>query len=321
MISVLLTILKIIAIIIFAVFGFLLFLLLIVLFVPVRYRAKGSYQYNEAMVEACAAWLLHIVSLKAAYSKEQAFHLRLKLFGILVYDNLKRNNRKIKNKKTKATKTNSDEHMSEIQAASMKDVSEKQEEKNLENTTQKQADCTIEQKILTDNEMTNDFIKGETTQKNNFFQKIKHFVVIFVNFFKNIKFTFRKICDTIMKIKDNIKYYLELLQLDSTKQAFSTCTKQLKWIKKHVLPKKYQVNLHLGFEDPAIMGEVLAVWGMLYPWHLGNIDIQPEFDDSVIEGTFLFKGYVSVYVFVWTACVLFFDKDIKLLIKHLKRNM
>ncbi len=98
------------------------------------------------------------------------------------------------------------------------------------------------------------------------------------------------------------------------------CRKQLGWVFKKILPKKFRINLHLGFEDPAVMGEVLAVWGMFYPLHQGNIDIQPEFDRSVIEGAFSLKGCMSVYVFVKVACILFFDKNIKLLIKHLKRN-
>lgn len=152
------------------------------------------------------------------------------------------------------------------------------------------------------------------------FSKIKIIFINFVNFFKNITFTFQKIYGTIIRIKDNIKYYLELLQLDSTKQALSVCRKQLGWIFKKILPKKFRINFHLGFEDPAVMGEVLAVWGMFYPLHQGNINIQPEFDRSVIEGEFTLKGCMSVYVFVRAACILFFDKNIKLLIKHLKRN-
>ncbi|MBO5033795.1 MAG: hypothetical protein J6D08_18310 [Lachnospiraceae bacterium] len=328
MVSVLLTILKIIGIVILILLGLLLFLLLVVLFVPVRYKAKGGGQRDDFAAELRASWLLHIVSLRGICHKGQAFHLRLKLFGIPVYDNLKINTRKMKNKKEKQTKTNSKEHTGEIQAASLEEGAEenqfqadRQNEKTFGNSAQKQADCTIETPILTDNSVFDGFDKGQQTQEEHFFQKVKRFVAVFVNFFKNIKFTFRKICDTMVKIKDNIKYYLELLQLDSTKRAFSTCAKQLKRIFKHVSPKKYQVNLHLGFEDPAVMGEVLAVWGMLYPWHLGNIDIQPEFDHSVLEGTFLLKGHISVYTFVWTACILLFDRDIKHLMKHLKRNM
>ena len=59
---------------------------------------------------------------------------------------------------------------------------------------------------------------------------------------------------------------------------------------------------------------------MLYPIHLGSIDIQPEFDKVVMEGDFSFRGRISVFVFVRTACVLFFNRDIKGLLKQLKRE-
>jgi len=77
------------------------------------------------------------------------------------------------------------------------------------------------------------------------------------------------------------------------------------------------VKLHLGFEDPATMGNVLAVWGMAYPFHMGKVDIQPEFDKKIIEGTFWFKGKISFYVFVWTVWLLLTDKNIKQLRKQL----
>ncbi|MDE6622664.1 MAG: hypothetical protein K2K74_19660 [Lachnospiraceae bacterium] len=69
-----------------------------------------------------------------------------------------------------------------------------------------------------------------------------------------------------------------------------------------------------------MMGEVLAVWGMFYPFHQGRIHIVPEFEQSVIEGDIFFQGHVSVFVFVRAACILFFDKDIKRLIKQLKQS-
>ncbi len=150
--------------------------------------------------------------------------------------------------------------------------------------------------------------------------KIKDFFTKFVNFFKKIKFTFDKVCDTMVRIKKNIKYYLELLQRDSTKQALSVCWGQFGRIVKKVAPRKFRVNLHLGFEDPAVMGQVLAVWGMLYPLHLGAVDIQPEFDQVVLEGDFSFQGKVSVIVFVHAGCVLLFNKDLKGLIKSLRQK-
>ncbi|MDE7323928.1 MAG: hypothetical protein K2N73_14670 [Lachnospiraceae bacterium] len=308
--------LKIIGIVILVILGLILLLLLLILFVPVRYRTKGEYLDNNFAADMRVTWFLHTASFKAEYSIGQAFHMRLKILGITIYDNLKAAGKKYKNKKMKSTK-NKSEDVGEIQAASYEDTQEY--EKDIPQSAFLKNDYQEEQNLSVNTD-EDEFVSEKATHKWHILYKVKIIFINFVNFLKNIKFTFHKIYDTIIRVKDNIKYYLELLQLDSTKQAFSMCIKQLGWAFKKILPKKFRINFHLGFEDPAIMGEVLAVWGMFYPLHQGNIDIRPEFDRSVIEGEFSVKGCISVYVFVKVACVLFFDKNIKLLIRHLKRN-
>jgi hypothetical protein len=68
------------------------------------------------------------------------------------------------------------------------------------------------------------------------------------------------------------------------------------------------------------MGEVLAIWGMLYPLHMGNVDINPEFETAVMEGDFYLKGRICIISILKAACILYFNKNIKLLIKRLKRE-
>ena len=300
MVLTLFTVLKIIGIVILVLLGLILFVLLLVLFVPVRYRGSGSYQNGTFMTTLRGSWLLHIVSVMGAYQNGQELHLVLRIFGIPFFDTFR-------NKKAKPTKTKG-KPTGEIQAAS----SEK------DDSGYWGSEETFQEK---DFQEENSYQKyGQTVKKPNIIQKIKDFFTKFVNFFKKIKFTFDKVCDTMVRIKKNIKYYLELLQRDSTKQALSVCWGQFGRIVKKVAPRKFRVNLHLGFEDPAVMGQVLAVWGMLYPLHLGAVDIQPEFDQVVLEGDFSFQGKVSVIVFVHAGCVLLFNKDLKGLIKSLRQK-
>ena len=309
MASILLTVLKIVGIAFLVILGLIVFILLLVLFVPVRYCGKGGYYDSTFSAKLNFSWFLHIVSVWGVFQKgqEQEFHVYLKIFGITIYDNL----RKRKHKKQESTKTKL-EHNNEIQAAAQDEVPEQ---------------FIVDEKEVLDTEVYLDIEMNIETpefdvpaEKQNILQKIKQFFINFVKFLKNIKCTFNKVCDTIVKIKDNIKYYLEVLRLESTKRALATCQQQLVYVLRKLSPRNFQVNLHLGFDDPAVMGEVLAVWGMLYPIHLGSIDIQPEFDKVVMEGDFSFRGRISVFVFVRTACVLFFNRDIKGLLKQLKRE-
>ncbi len=310
MASIFFTVLKIAGITFLVLFGLVLFILLLVLFVPVRYRGKGNYFDSVFSTKLNLSWCLHIVSIWGMFQIGQDFHIYLKIFGITVYDNQKKRNQKKKHKKEKSTKTKL-ENNNEIQAAAMQEPSEEKIVAAIKEPSVEEA------KAVEDIES----VKSDSREKKqNILQKIKEFFINFVNFLKNIKFTFNKVYDTIVRIKDNIKYYLEVLQLDSTKKAFITCQKQLGYVLCKVSPRKFQMNLHLGFDDPAVMGEVLAVWGMFYPLHQGNIAIQPEFDQSVLEGDFSFRGHISVFVLVRTACILFFDKNIKRLLRLLKRE-
>ncbi|MDE6619488.1 MAG: hypothetical protein K2K74_03165, partial [Lachnospiraceae bacterium] len=118
MISILLTVLKIIGIAILIILGLIFLILLLALFVPVRYNGKGCYHDGSFAARLRASWLLHIISASGTYELGQSFHIRLRLFGIAVYDNQKeKTSRKNKNKKVKSTK-NKTESAGEIQAAS-----------------------------------------------------------------------------------------------------------------------------------------------------------------------------------------------------------
>lgn len=83
MLHILLLILKIIGILILAVLGLLLLAVLLVLFVPLRYQITGSY-YGAPKGKARVTWLLHLLSITAAYEGEPKIEVRLagfRLFG------------------------------------------------------------------------------------------------------------------------------------------------------------------------------------------------------------------------------------------------
>lgn len=107
-------------------------------------------------------------------------------------------------KKIKSTKTKL-EHSSEIQAAATQDTISDQTAVEEEEPLEEEAYSDIEDIALEESDIPE--------EKQTILQKIKRFFIKFVKFFKNIKFTFNKVCDTMVKIKDNIKYYLEVLQL------------------------------------------------------------------------------------------------------------
>lgn len=327
MISVILTVLKIAGICILVLLGILVLLLGLIAFVPVRYRAQGKYQAGKAAVSGRITWLLHLISARISLEAGQALHIRVRLLGIPVFDNL-RKAKKSGNKKRRKQETNT-----ELQTASIAEDDTPQERETAagaggEAAPDKKAaqSDTAGERADADTATTWQAAAGpeeeeSEAQAGTIFKKVKDFWKKFVHFIKNIKYTIRRICDTIVKIKNNISYYVKLLQEESTQAAFAACKGLLVQIFKDLSPRKYQVRLHLGFEDPAKLGEVMAVWGMLYPFHEGRVDIVPDFEQPVMEGDFFLKGRISVYVYIRTVLVLFFNKDIRRFYNRLRRNI
>ncbi len=356
MISVILTILKILGLILLILLGILILVVCLVLFIPVRYRIEGDYQSSKATVSSRVTWLLHFVSARILMEYENAFslHIAVRVLGIPIFDNKKKAAKK-KKKESKEADYNPEEPSpdgtdTEIQAAST-DNSGNSESNNEESASWQRSDLEElelegtkvretkgeESEILESEILETEIEEAEIEEaeikeveieeskneadKKSLFEKLYIIFGKFMQFIENIQYTFHKLCDTIVKIRDNLNYYLDLLQKQSTTRAIGTCKTQLMRIAKSLSPQKFQVNLHLGFEDPAVLGEILAVWGMLYPFHQGRIDIVPEFGQTILEGDILLKGKISLFVYLKVALILFFDKNIKQLIKQIKRSI
>lgn len=319
MLSVVLAIFKFIGITILILSAVFLLVICLILFVPIRYRAIGFYK-DTYRIQVKMNWLLHSASLVLSYEKDSPFQMKLRIFGIPIYDNL----RPRKNKLKKRKKISGKSLQPDFEAAEELSSYKAKDSPRGEEIPEISASSLQEESNSTSARYTEKEEKVPKMQKNNrqlkILQNIKNFFAEVIGFFQNIKYTFYKICATIKRRKDNITYYVELLQKDSIKAAFLACKKQLLRIFKNLKPQKFQVNLHIGMEDPAAMGDILGVWGMLYPIHEGHIDICPDFEQSVLEGDFYCKGRVTVCIYLWTVMIILFDKNMRYLRKCLVRE-
>lgn len=322
MLSIIVTILKIIGIILLIILGILLLLLLSILFVPVRYRAEGYYRETYA-VKAKVTWFFHLLSALVTVEEKQELHLLVKVLGIPIYDNhkSKKKERSSKKKTKKQEKEDLQEelqpvHSPEICSAEMKEHEDTKENKviDIQDTTILQNNVEVDAKEIPDR--ASDEVPAKKRKRN----RMKEIFLRIVTAFRNIQYTFERMCAKIKYVKDNITYYLSILQSETTKQAFALCQKQIKRIFKNIKPQKYAINLRIGMDDPATLGQILGIWGMLYPLHQGNIDIDADFEKQIFEGDFFLKGRISIYVYVWTVYLVLFDKNIKQVRKCFKRE-
>lgn len=290
--TVLLLILKILGIVLLVFLGILLALLLIVLFVPVRYQGSGYREEGDPVpmhVQLKVTWLLHLVRVSFIYPEEAFLKVKVLFFQILP---AKEKKKKASNKKEadgKKPKTDKKEVGSDV------------------------SDTTSDQKISDEGNAADEDGGDDRRTLLDFVRKL--FSAI-----RNIKYTIRKIYDKINHIIHNIRYYIKILQTESFKRAFVLCREQLLRLMKIVLPRKVSGAFTIGMEDPAATGQILSIYGILYPLIGDSITVIPDFEKPVMEGSFRFKGKITAFTLIRIAAKIYFDKDLKRVICLFKKE-
>ncbi len=316
MISILLTILKILGLLLLSVLGILLVLILLVLFVPVRYRIVLHRKETEkapVTAKVSITWLLHMVSAVFSYPEEA--YVKIKLFFITVFRSDQPPKEKIKKEKKQKEKTQKKSHKTEEGTKNEKINASRQEEKrDVDKENDKEEQRKTEQEEDKKEQKENSDNTGEDKEsKEDFFKKL-------LSILKNIKYTITKICDKIKHIVNNIRYYIDILKSDTFRMAWSVCSPQVFGLLKSILPNKIQGKLRIGTGDPASTGQVLAAYGILYPLLGNHIEIIPDFEQQIVEGDLLIKGKITFFRLVKTAWIVYFNKNLRQLIKLFKRE-
>lgn len=290
MISVLLTILKIAGIVILVLLGSLLTILLLVLFVPVRYTITANRNVTDEVpirARIKVTWLLHILNMLFSYPEAAYLRVRVFCFTIFRSDQPKDSGKK--------SDKNSEESKPEATSSVPKETEAiKEPEKERISTAEAEQE---------ENKPT----------RRSFFKKL-------ISLLKNIKYTIIKIYDKIKHIFRNIRYYLKVIQSETFKRAFGVCKSQIFDVLKSVRPRKVKGNLHIGTGDPASTGQILSVYGMLYPLIGNNILITPDFEQQIVEGDLFIKGKITVFKLLKAAWKIYFNRDIRRVLKLLKRE-
>lgn len=309
MFSILLTILKILGLILLAVLGIIFIVIILVLFVPVRYRLTVHRKVTEeapVVIKASVTWLLHLISASFAYPEEAYVKLKLLCFTIFRSD-------KPKEKKKKASPET--------------EKKEKETVKNKETAESMSQDCKRKTEEKKDDP---DTVHQEKSEKNSGQQEdkdtssgqtgISDFLKKLISALENIKYTIAEICDKIKHIIKNIRYYIDIIKSEIFQSAWSVCSSQVFSLLRSILPGKIQGSLTVGTGDPGSTGQVMAVYGILYPLLGNHIDITPDFEQQIVEGNLLIKGKITLFRLVKAAWIVYFNKDIRHLIKLFKKG-
>lgn len=285
-----LLILKWIGMILLGILGLAVTLILLVLFVPVRYRARGSY-YEELRGKASVSWLLHILSLDVAYKESDGeLDVAIRIFGIRM--------------KSRAGKDDTD--------FAEKPVKQKRQSAEAATEEEPIEDITTHEQAVTNEAGKSDDGSSQRPQTDKGPVKAKKR--------RKFSFPFRRICDKLKEVREQRDRVLEFLRKEENKASFRLVWKQFKALLKHILPTRAKGKVRFGFDDPYTTGQVLMYISPFYGLYAKTLTVIPVFEDAVIEGELSVRGRVRIGTVLFRIGLLALDKNVRKLWRQLKND-
>mgnify|MGYP000109185317 CR=1 FL=1 len=275
------TILKVIGIILLVVLALILTALFCVLFVPVKYRAVGSFDNTDIRAKAHVSWLLHLFALHIEYADETDGYIRLAFVKRKLFDDA---DSEYENDE-KAAEASDDDVMDEA-------AKTETEDKVSENTGD-------EPKISADE---NQHIKQQT--------KLTHK--------KPHKKQFK---DKSEKIKTGIGKLKREYGDERNKAAFSHLKKELFIILKRICPRRLKFTMVYSTGSPDTTGILLGILACFPVGYKNKWQITPDFESEkpYAKGSFDIKGHVIVISILAATLRILFDKNCRRLYNRISR--
>ena len=307
--SIFLLILKIIGIILLSIISLLLIIIALILFVPIRYRIiANKFEDSDFYAEIKLTWLLHFINILIKYTDDLYYRVRVILIPIKKSDNLKKHKNNSKKNEPYSDDTKSvDEGENISDESANEDISD--------NEISKDKEEIVSTSYLDEND--DDNINFD--ENKGIIYKIRFVLTKFFEFLFNIKEKLNEAYNTVVNIVKDIDYYINALKDERNKKVISLCLSQASSIINNIKPKIFNGNLTIGIDEPYTMGQILSIYGILFPIIHDKITINPVYDKEVIEGDLYIKGRISVFVLIRAAIKIYFNRDYKRMIKIFKK--
>jgi hypothetical protein len=291
------TILKVIGIILLVVLALILTALFCVLFVPVKYRAVGSFDNTDIRAKAHVSWLLHLFALHIEYAQETDGYIRLAFVKKKLFDNYEALD---DDDMDEAAKTETEDKVSENTVDGPKIPADESEHITDEQTEDESTSQTHdEQRSVTDE---NQHIKQQT--------KLTHK--------KPHKKQFK---DKSEKIKTGIGKLKREYGDERNKAAFSHLKKELFIILKRICPRRLKLTMVYSTGSPGTTGISLGILACFPVGYTNRWRITPDFESEkpYAKGSFDIKGHVIVISILAATLRILFDKNCRRLYNKISR--
>lgn len=317
MLDIFLQILSVIGILLLVIILVLLTVVLLVLFFPVTYQVSGKKSLEELVVKVRANWLFGCLRVRYAYPEPGKATVKFLWFTLYEMgedetadrgkdgkkDGKRRKAGKNNKNQAQGTKTADGSICPEAGQETGKIVTEQEraekERDGQETTKQDEAEQKKEEQGSQEELQDGSWISKKISK---------------------IKYTIRSIYDKIIKIWQNISYYVELWNDENTRQLMSHVMLRIRKIIKSLRPRKLKADILFGTGAPDTTGYAYGVYGMLMPLLGPEVTVTPDFQQAVFQGSFQASGHITLFVLLRHALAVVLDRRLRLFLRKLKRK-
>lgn len=125
-----------------------------------------------------------------------------------------------------------------------------------------------------------------------------------------------------MSLKDKLQ---ALYNHPLRKKVFVTVKDRIIKVIKHILPKKYHVEMVIGFDDPSKTGYMMALYGMsralINPKKKNTCTLEGNFTEAVVLGKGHFKGRIYLFYLLYQIIGMLLNKQVREYVKFARKTL
>ena len=279
---IILSILKIIGIVLACIVGLVLLLVLLVLLVPIRYRFSGDGMNADIQADGKASWLFGLLSASIRFAEKKLLY-RVSVAGISLKKGDLLNPEKSVPEET------------DLEPQILKPQKDKKEEKEaaaleVQNKPEPEAKTEIEKE----------------KEKEDLSDRIEHF--------------FERLSEKYEGLIKKLEQTEAVLTSKVTGRAVKKVKEQLFHILNHIKPKKIAGNINFGLEDPANTAIIYGtIDNLAIAMSEGKLIITPEFYQKGISLDMVMQGRILIGYLLVCALRVFFNKDVRRVVRVVRR--
>ena len=308
--TVILFLLKLIGIILLVLLGIVLALLALLLFVPVRYRIKGSI-LDDVTVHVKLHWLLHLLVFSLSY-EEKEFATEFRILGFRLFPREK--------EKSALDDTDFDDiEEAEDESATQEALQETPQLTATEYSGEPQTESRTEENREPQKKSQTDESEGSQTGSSEDNRKPKRQPKRkFHTFFSKWK----RFWEKIKQIPDKVSAIRNVILDEGNHKVVSMVWEQIRYLLRHSRFRKLKTDLTFSAGDPALTGQILGVLCMVPVLYQYEASVVPDFESEqwYLRGTFEIKGHVRLVHVLRSGILLWKEKEVRRFVNRMMKK-